>query len=258
MNTIRELYNYREMIVSLVKKDLRGRYKGSVLGFLWTFVNPFLQLMVYTMVFSVIMRMNIDKYYIHLFVALIPWIFFSSSLTGSATSILAQKDMVKKIYFPRMIIPISFVTTCFVNMLCCFVVVFLVVIFSGIGINPTAALCLIPVMAVEYLLCLGIALLASSITVYFRDLEHILGIITMGLQFLTPVMYPSSMVPERMMPLFMMNPMTPVIEAYRDILYYTKVPDLSTLVHAFSLGILVFIIGFVVFQKLQKNFAEEL
>ena len=94
MKTIRELYAYREMIISLVRKDLRGRYKGSVLGFLWTFINPLLQLIIYTVVFSVILRSGIDKFYLFLFVALVPWIFFSSAITGGATSILSQQDMV--------------------------------------------------------------------------------------------------------------------------------------------------------------------
>ena len=91
MNIIKEIYEYREMIFSLVKKDLRGRYKGSVLGFMWTFLNPLLQLLVYTLVFSTIMRAGIDKYYLFLFVALVPWIFFSSALTGGAGSVIASK-----------------------------------------------------------------------------------------------------------------------------------------------------------------------
>ena len=100
-NRIKELYSYREMIFSLVKRDLKGRYKGSALGFLWTFLNPLLQLAVYTMVFSVIMRAGIEDYYIFLFVALVPWIFFSTSLAGGSSCIWAQQEMVKKIYFPR-------------------------------------------------------------------------------------------------------------------------------------------------------------
>ena len=115
---LKELYAYRQMIFSLVKKDLRGRYKGSVLGFMWTFINPLLQMGVYTLVFSIILRNDIDKYYLFLFVALVPWIFFSASLTGGADSVLASKDMLKKIYFPREVLPISYVTGAFVNMLC--------------------------------------------------------------------------------------------------------------------------------------------
>ena len=108
--------------------------------------------------------------------ALVPWMFFSSSVTDGAASILKEKDMVKKIYFPREVLPISTVTSAFVNMILTFVVVFIVVIVSGRGINPLALLCLPVVMVVEYVLCLGIALIVSSLTVYLRDLQYILGI----------------------------------------------------------------------------------
>ncbi len=120
MKHLREIYDYRQMIFSLVRKELRGRYKGSALGFLWTFINPLLQLCVYTFVFSIVMPNNIDKFYLYLFVGLIPWLFFSGSLTGGAASIINQKDMVKKIYFPREVMPIAYVTSNFVNMLYCY------------------------------------------------------------------------------------------------------------------------------------------
>ena len=220
MKTIQELYAYREMIFSLVRRDLKGRYKGSALGFLWTFINPLLQLGVYTLVFSVIMRNGIEDYYLFLFVALIPWIFFSTSLAGGSSCIWAQKDMVKKIYFPREILPISFVTSQFVNMLLSLIVVLIVLIVSGKGLNPIALLYLPVIMLVEYLMALSVAMLSSAITVYLRDVEYILGIITMAWQFLSPVMYSVEQVPEKMLPLFNLNPMTPVIVAYRDILYY--------------------------------------
>lgn len=253
----KEIYAYRQMVFSLVKKDLRGRYKGSVLGFMWTFINPLLQLLVYTLVFSIIMRQDIEKYYLFLFVALIPWIFFSSALTSGSISILVQKDMVKKIYFPREVMPIADTTSNFVNMLFCFIVIFGVLIVSGWGINLYACLALPIIMVVEYIVCLGIALLTSALTVYFRDLQYILGIIAMAWQYVTPVMYASDRVPENLLPLWNLNPMTPVIEAYRSVLYYKTFPDLHTLVSAFALGMLVLIVGIIVFNKLEKGFAEE-
>lgn len=258
MKTIQELYAYREMIFSLVRRDLKGRYKGSALGFLWTFINPLLQLGVYTLVFSVIMRNGIKDYYLFLFVALIPWIFFSTSLAGGSSCIWAQKDMVKKIYFPREVLPISFVTSQFVNMLLSLIVVFVVLIVSGKGLNPIALLYLPVIMLVEYLMALSVAMLSSAITVYLRDVEYILGIITMAWQFLSPVMYSVEQVPEKMLPLFNLNPMTPVIVAYRDILYYGEAPKLETLIHAVVFGVVVLIIGIVVFGKLKRHFVEEL
>ena len=256
MQHLKELYEYREMIFSLVRKDLRGRYKGSVLGFLWTFINPLLQLVVYTIVFSVIM------YYLFLFVALVPWMFFSSSVTDGASSILREKDMVKKIYFPREVLPIATVTSAFVNMILTFIVVFGVVIIAGRGIHIHAMLCLPIVMIVEYILCLGIALIVSSITVYLRDLQYILGIFVMALQYLTPVMYGVDMVENSgagywLVFLFNLNPMTPIIRIYRQIIYYGEVPELHSLLLALIVGIVFIVIGEVMFKKLQKGFAEE-
>ena len=258
MKTIKELYAYREMIFSLVRRDLKGRYKGSALGFLWTFINPLLQLGVYTMVFSVIMRNGIEDYYLFLFVALIPWIFFSTSLSGGSSCIWAQQDMVKKIYFPREVLPISYVTSQFVNMLLSLLVVLVVLVVSGKGLNLIALLYLPIIMIVEYIMAMSVTMLSSAVTVYLRDVEYILGIISMAWQFLTPVMYSVDQVPKQLGVIFNLNPMTPIIVAYRDILYYKKVPELGTLVHAACLGIIVLAIGVVVFSRLKRHFAEEL
>lgn len=254
---LKEIYEYREMIASLVKKDLRGRYKGSFLGFLWTFINPLLQLIIYTLVFSVIMRAGYEQYYLFLFVALIPWIFFQSSVQDGSTSILREKDMIKKIYFPRAVMPIATVTSGFVNMLLTFIVIFVVLIISGRGINFLALIVGLPVvMAVEYLLCLGVALIVSALTVYFRDLQYILGIVTMGLQYVSPVMYDVSIVPERFRFIFNLNPMTHILNIYRQVLYYKQFPDLANLTYAFLFGIGSIIFGLLIFNKLQKGFAE--
>ncbi|RFZ75977.1 ABC transporter permease [Lacrimispora amygdalina] len=258
MKLMNELYLYREMIFSLVRRDLKGRYKGSVLGFLWTFLNPLLQLGVYTLVFSVIMRNGIKDYYLFLFVALIPWIFFSTCVSGGATCIMTQKEMVKKIYFPRQVLPLAFVTSQFVNMLLSFVVVIPILIISGKGIDLLAVTFLPLIMIIEYTLALGMAMLVSAITVYLRDTEYILGIITMAWQFLSPVIYSIDQVPEEIRPIFLLNPMTSILTAYRDILYYKQVPQVSTLLNAVVMGVGLMLISLFVFHKLSKRFAEEL
>lgn len=258
MQTLREIYNYREMVFSLVRKDLRGRYKGTTLGFLWTFVNPLLQLCIYTIVFSTIMRAGIEKFYIFLFVALVPWIFFSSCLANGAAAVMNSQDLVKKIYFPRIVLPLAYVTSAFVNMLLTFIVVFGVLILTNFGFNFMALLCLPIVMLVEYIFALGIALVTSACTVYFRDLEHILGILSMGWMYLTPILYSPEMIPEKYIKLFNLNPMAPIIEAYRDILYYKAVPQMETLIRATVIGLVAVIFGSVLFNTLQKGFVEEM
>ena len=254
------IYKYRQMVFSLVHKELRGRYKGSVLGFMWTFFNPLLQLIVYTFVFSILMRQNIEKYYLFLFVALVPWIFFSSCVAAGSSCIFIYGDLVKKIYFPREVLPISFVTSAFVNMLYTFIVVFAVIIVTGHGFNFLALLYLPVIMAVEYLLALGMTLFFSAITVYVRDVAHILGIVVMAWQFLSPVMFSAKTVtiPENFMPFWNLNPMAHILDSYRDILYYKQIPDLRTLGVALGMGIFFLLFGELVFSKLQKGFAENL
>ena len=258
MTLLRELYQYREMIRSLVHRDLRGRYKGSMLGFLWTFINPLMQLIVYTVVFSNIMRMGIDDYYLFLFVALIPWMFFSTSITNGSSCIWVNQNLVTKIYFPREVLPLSVVTANFINMLYCLVIVFAVVLLMGKPINYEAWLYLPLVFGIEYILTLGFTLIFSACMVYLRDLEHILGIVAMAWQFLCPIMYPVSMVPDYFFPYYNFNPMTPIIIAIRDILYDGRVPDLMTLGMAAVYGVVFLLIGIFSFGKLKKGFAEEL
>ncbi len=264
MNKIKELYSYRQMIFGLVHRELRGRYKGSVLGFLWTFLNPLLQLFVYTIVFNYIFPSGIEQYYIFLFVGLVPWIFFSTCLSAGCNCILMSGNMVTKIYFPREVLPVSFVFSAFVNMLYCFIVIFAVILFSGLGFNPVAILCLPVIFIVELFLCIGITLLFSALTVYVRDFAHIIGILTMLLQFLTPVMYPLSRitnntkVPDNLLRIYLLNPMVSILECYRQILYFKTIPDMSTLLGAVLFGVIFLFAGEIVFSKLQKGFAEEL
>lgn len=254
---IKEVYLYREMLKNLVKKDLRTRYKGSMLGFLWTFVNPLLQLMVYTVIFSTIMRMNIDKFYIFLFVALLPWIFFSTSLQVSTTSIIANKELVKKIYFPRIVLPLSVVTANLMNFIFAFAILFPALLISGIGI--TKAIIWLPVvMIIEFIIALAFSILFAGLNVYFRDLEHLLGIGLMAWFYFTPIVYPLDMIPANLLRFFKLNPMLYIITAFRDILYYGKTPDLIKLGITLLVGLLMLALSCMAFNRLQKNFAEEI
>lgn len=296
LKTIREIIAYRQMIVGLVRKDLRGRYKGSVLGFLWTFINPLLQLVIYSFVFSTIWNIRpgteglVVPYYHFLAVALIPWVFISAAVTGGSTAVLSQKDLVKKIYFPREVLPISYVSSCFFNMIFSFVPVFIIVYVScylnrdivvvvdnverSVEYPTVAGLCCLPVvMLVEYILALGISMISSAVTVYFRDLEHILGIICMAWMYATPIVYTPATLnklanPEQGDPskalqvvhflITKVNPMTPIIQAYRDILCDAKVPHMTTLVSATLISLVFLFIGLILFGRLKKHFAEEL
>ncbi len=257
MNSLKELYAYREMIFSLVRKDLRTRYKGSVLGFLWTFINPLLQLIVNSVVFSVIMRVQMDKYYIYMFVGLLPWIFFCNCLQAGTTSVVSGQDLIKKIYFPRLVLPIATVSAAFMNMLFSMGVMFGALFVSGKGI--TAQIIYLPLLLLLlYFLGLGLTFVFSACNVYLRDLEHILGIITMSMFYVTPILYPISMVPDRLLKVLYINPMTPMVLAFQDVLYYQRAPHLDTLVIVIAYVVIALVAGYFIFQRLQRNFVEEL
>ncbi len=255
---IKEIYAYRDMVASLVKRELRGKYKGSVLGFLWTFINPLCQIIVYTIVFSVIVRSDLDKFYVYMITGMIPWLFFDASIRLGAGCVRYQGDMLKKIYFPREVLPLSCVAANFVNMLFCFLIVFLVLIFSGVGFSFRALFCLPLVMAIEFMMALGVALLVSAGTVYFKDLEHIVTVAMMAWIYLTPILYSIEAVPEYLLWIFKLNPMTYVIECYHAILYWKVVPTGQILSYAAIAAIGILVIGELVFAKLDDNFAEEL
>lgn len=258
MNKIRELYKYRQMILSSIKKDLNVTYRRSLLGTLWIFINPLLQLWVYNIVFSDILEIATENYYIFLASALIPWIFFSTSIVGGSRCVIDAQDMVKKIYFPREVMPISYVSTAFITMALSFLAVFIVLVFTKAQSNLLALTVLPVVMLTEYMLALGITFIMSALTVYFRDMEFILGIVVMAWQFLTPVMYPREWVPEALQPVLDLNPMTPIVDAYREIIYYQKIPSIMMIFKALGVGIIAFVIGFIIYGKMQKGFAEEL
>lgn len=255
---IKEIYAYRDMIYNLVRRELRGRYKGSVLGFLWTYINPLCQVIVYSIVFSVIFRINIEKFYLYLIIGMMPWTFFSSSVQGGTTCIRAQADMVKKIYFPREVIPISYTTSTFVNMLLSFIIVFLVALVSGHGIAFKVLGYLPLIMIIEYIFVLGLVLLVSCITVYFRDLEQIVSVIMMAWIYVTPIMYNLDYVPEAYRKYIVINPMTPIVEVYHQVLYYKITPTRNYLLLACGTSLLTFLLGAVTFARLDKNFAEEM
>lgn len=241
----------------LVRREIRGRYKGSVLGFFWTFLNPLLQFAVYAVVFSVLLRSDIEKFYAYLFIAFIPWFFTSTAIPQSATCIQTYSNMVQKIYFPRMVLPLSTVLTAFVNMLLSELVVFAVLIVSGFRLS-FHIVALPIVMGIQLVFVLGIALIVSALTVYFRDLAHILEIVVMAWFYATPIVYPPEMVPEMLRWMLLVNPMSGIVDSYRKILYYDCWPDFSTMLLALVVGIVTMIIGVCVFQRLQKGFAEEL
>ncbi len=257
MKLIKDLYQYRELLKNNIKKEIRGKYKGAWLGIFWSYINPLLMLVVYSVVFSQIMRVNIPNYTMFLFTALIPWTFFTTTVSQGAFSVVANGNIIKKVYFPREIIPISIVTSNALTFLISCIIMFIFIVITGLGFSWY--ILLFPaVVLTQYLLLMGISLILSAITVYVRDVEHIITVLLMVMFYGTPIVYSMAMVPASMKMLLLINPMTPIINAYRDILFYKQMPNMLQLGGIIVISLVVLVVGLFVFKKLQRNFAEEL
>ncbi len=257
MNIFQKIYQYRELLKTNVKKEIRGRYKNSILGVMWSFLNPLLQLVVYSVIFGALLASGDKTYHIYICVALIPWTYFTTAITQASFTIIGNGDIIKKVYFPREILPISVVTSGAVNFIISTIIILAFVIFSGIGLSWY--LLLYPfVLLVQYVLLLGISFIVSSITVYFRDLEHIIGIILLAAFYGTPIVYKLEQLPANLQVLMQLNPMTHIINGYRDIFYYQQMPNIKVLLMLLGISVILTVIGYFIFKKLQKGFAEEL
>lgn len=253
---VKEIYAYREMLWNMVQKDLRSRYKGSVLGFLWTFLNPLLMLGIYSFVFSSIMKSDIPNFPMFILVALLPWNYFSQAITQGARSMINNADLLKKVYFPREVLPLSVIGSSLINYL--FTLVILIPALWLSGVQLTYSLTAFPVvLLLQTMLLIPIVMLVSLGTVYLRDLEHILTVIITIMFYATPVLFPVSFIPEKFRWVFDYNPMTPVIHAYRDLFLYGQWPDMEVLLPMLFVLLAVNIAVLAVFSWLQRHVAEE-
>ena len=257
MNIFKNLYNYRELLKTNVQKEIRGKYKNSFLGVLWSFLNPLLQICVYALVFPLILKNDQPNYVIFLCVALIPWTFFTSCIQQSASTMLQNGNIIKKVYFPREILPISVVTSGTINFLISTIIIFAFLLIFGLGITKYVLYFPI-ILIIQYFLQLGISLILSSVTVYLRDLENLIGVALQLLFYATPIVYAAEAIPEDFKFIIEYNPMTYIINGYRDIFYNQTSPDMLALGILFIIAIALCVVGYLIFNKLQKGFAEEL
>ena len=257
MSVFKELYQYRELLKTNVKKDIRGKYKASFLGVLWSFINPLLQIAVYALVFQVILKSDIENYTVYLCCGLIPWQYFSSVVLRGAAVIVDNANIIKKVYFPREILPISVVASEGVNFLISTTIILGFVIFGGIGLSWNI-LWYFVILAIQFVVSIGVALIVSSLTVYFRDLLHLLGILIQLLFYATPIVYSISSVPTNLQWIVKINPMSYLIEGYRNIFYNKVAPNFQGLLIALGMGVVLCVAGYFIFKKLERRFAEEL
>lgn len=256
MEVFKNLYQYRELLKTNVQKEIRGKYKGSFLGVLWSFLNPLLMVLVYAIVFPYIMRTQVDNYLVFLIVAIIPWNYFTTCITSGSNCVWINGGIIKKVYFPREILPISVVLAGLVNFLISCLIILIFVIFGGIGLSWN--ILWLPVIAIlQSFFSLGLLFILSAINVYVRDVEYIVNFFVNLVFYATPILYTVDMFPVKYRWILNINPMTHFMNAYRNIFYYQARPQMSSLLYLFILSVLVLVIGYAIFRKLEKGFAEE-
>mgnify|MGYP002772610502 FL=1 len=258
MSVFKELYQYRELLKTNVKKDIRGKYKASFLGVLWSFINPLLQVLVYAIVFPYIMKVQTENYLVFLICGIIPWTWFTSSIAGGAGCITNNANLIKKVYFPREILPISVVTSGMINFLISCIIIAIFVIGGGLGLSWH--LVFLPlVVLVQYVISLAFAFIVSSLNVYIRDTEYAVAFILNLAFYATPVLYSIEMFQGSwMIWLFRLNPMAHLINAYRDIFYVHEIPNIGNLLIWLVISLALLSVSYKIFKKLEKRFAEEM
>jgi ABC-type polysaccharide/polyol phosphate export permease len=256
LTTFQELIRYRGLIETLVLRDLKARYRGSALGLLWTLLNPLLHMAIYALVFSVYIRIEIERYPVFLLCGLLPWMWFSSALFMGTTAIIDGGSLLKKVFFPPQVLPAVTVIATFVNFLLSLPLLFGMLLLFGVT-PGWALLALPPIMAAQFALTLGLTLIASAVSVRYRDIPPILGHVLTFWFFLTPIIYPVSSVPERFRALLSLNPVTPFFVAYQEALLYNRLVSWEAFASMIALGTAVLLIGVLIFERLRWSLAEE-
>ncbi len=257
-----KLLRYRALINALVARELKARYRGSVLGFLWSFVNPLLLLLIYNFVFTKVMPdargKELEPYALFLFCGLLPWTWFSSSLLESANVLIAGGNLIRKVMFPAEVLPIVTVLAGLVHYALGLLVLAAFFVYYGHPIVPANLAWLPVVVTIQLALTLGLSLLIAALTVHFRDLRDLLQNLLTLWFFGTPIIYPLSRAPESARWLFNLNPFTHLAVSYQDVLFRPEpFAGWRRLLVVGAGSLVMFVIGYVVFDRLRDTLAEE-
>jgi len=252
-----ELYRYRELIYNLVARDLKVRYKNSVVGVFWSLLNPLVMSAIFTFVFTVLMPSGLPHYALFVLIGLLAWNWTVGAVVGGAQSIVAHGHLVKKVYFPAEVLPISTVLSNLVNFLLALIPLFGLMLLSGIVPGPQLVLLPLAVLT-QLIFLLGLALALSALNVPFRDTAAVLDVLMLGWFFLTPVFYRVEDLAggwSRLM--YIVNPLASIIANYRVLLYYNSWPDPLFMLRTLTQALVVLAAGYLVFSLLRDRLPEE-
>lgn len=249
--------HYLELVRELTLREIKSRYKQSILGYAWVVLNPFFQMLVMAFVFSKILRFPTigTPYAIFLYAGLLPWNLFSATLISSTNALVGNASLLTKIYFPREIFIIS---TTLAKIVDFFLASTVFILFMIIYAQPVTwnVLWFIPIFLIQQLFTYGLSLILSSINLFYRDIQYVLSLVVMIWMYLTPVIYPTEIFPEQYKWIFQLNPMAVIINAYRQVILGGGMPNLTSLGIALGLSIFIVLIGRSIFKKLEGVFAD--
>ena len=257
-----KLGRYRALIQTLVVRDLKARYRGSVLGFFWSFFNPALLLFIYTFVFTKVLPSShppdMEPFALFMFCGILPWTWFSSSLLESSNTLIAGGNLIKKVLFPAEVLPIVTVLANMVHFFLGLPILAAFVIYYQRPVDPVELLWFPVIVLVQLVLTTGLAMFLSALTVHFRDLKDLLGNILTLWFFATPIIYSIEMAPPDMRRWLNLNPMTHLMRSYQEVLFFEGPLGHQKWLAALGVAsVVVFLAGYFVFDRLRDSFAEE-
>jgi ABC-type polysaccharide/polyol phosphate export permease len=251
-----DLVRHRSLVLALLERELKARYRGSILGFVWTFLNPLLLMAVYALVFRFYMRIAVANYALFLLAGLLPWTWFSSSLADGTNAIVGGSSLVTKSLFPTEILPVVVVLSNMVNFALSIPLLALAGWAYGVSFSPLAWLWLVPVMVLQCVFTLGLVLSLAALNVHYRDVQHVVANLLLLWFFLTPIVYPASQVPERLHLLLWANPVALFTEIYRDIFVTPAWPNLEAFGVLTIYALVSILVGAKIFDGYRDTFPE--
>ena len=248
--------HYKYLLSQLISREIKARYKQSILGYTWIIFNPLVQLLVYSFVFSVIFRFptNDIPYSIFLFVGLLPWIYFQTSLSSSALVLVDNSNLLKKVNFPREVLPYSVICAKSVDLFFSSLLLVFFFIYHNLSIS-LSIFYIIPFFILQVILMSGLSLLLSAANLFYRDIQYVTNLMLLMWMYLTPVVYPITLVPKDYLWLYKLNPMVGIIEGYRAAVFDSP-SDIPATIMSAVISIAIFLLGFFVFKRSEKVFAD--
>lgn len=247
---------YKYLLFQLTQRAIKARYKQSIVGYFWIILNPLMQLVVYSFVFSIIFRFPLENipYPIFLLVGLLPWIFFQTSLSSATTSLVENSDLLRKVYFPREVFIYSLIFSKAIDFFFASLLFALFMIFYQVPLN-LSILYFIPLLLIQIALTTGLSLIFSTFNLVYRDIQYLINLVLMLWMYLTPIVYPLSLVPEKYLTFYKLNPMVGIVEGYRSAIFGLPF-DIIAILWSIIFSLFILIIGFLVFKRSEKVFAD--